>query len=225
MDTIYLHVLTVDAVIGTIWEDGPLDVLLNNAAGNFIAQTHRLSHRALDSVLNIVLHGTAYCTIACGRIARVDKEHYTVVNRPEYWGASGGLEYEAAWALGPDTGVDDLDALTYVNFLCNEDGFDPISFGSTLAAAMELYQMGVITAEETGGVALNFGSAEALTRMAELVGKGEGFGQVLGLGSKRLCEKYGMPDLRPFFDCDIRWLKHYGFVPLDVPNVAAGLVR
>ncbi|MCG8561679.1 MAG: hypothetical protein MI824_17920, partial [Hyphomicrobiales bacterium] len=62
------------------------------------------------------------CTIACGRISKVNEEHYTVVNRPEYWGASGGLEYEAAWALGAATGVDDLDALTYANFICNEQG-------------------------------------------------------------------------------------------------------
>ena len=44
---------------------------------------------------------------------------------PQYWGASGGLEYEAAWALGAANGVDDLEALTYANFLCNEDGIDP----------------------------------------------------------------------------------------------------
>ncbi len=116
-------------------------------------------------------------------------------NKPEYWGNSGGLEYEAAWALGPDTGVDDLDALTYANFLCNEDGFDPISFGSTVAAAMELYKIGAITKEQTGGIDFSFGSAEALAKAAEMVATGEGFGRDLGLGSKRLCEKYGHPEL------------------------------
>jgi NAD(P)-dependent dehydrogenase (short-subunit alcohol dehydrogenase family) len=50
-----------------IWQDGPLDVLMNNAAGNFIARAETLSPRAFDSVLNIVLHGTAYCTLAAGR--------------------------------------------------------------------------------------------------------------------------------------------------------------
>jgi len=135
------------------------------------------------------------CTIACGRISTVEKGHFSVKNKPEYWGNSGGLEYEAAWALGPDTGVDDLDALTYVNFLCNEDGLDPISFGSTVAAAMELFQAGAITTEHTGGIDLSFGGAEALVRMAELTARGQGFGKDLGLGSKRLCEKYGMPEL------------------------------
>jgi len=135
------------------------------------------------------------CTIACGRISTIDQGHFTVENKPEYWGASGGLEYEAAWALGSDCGVDDLDALTYANFLCNEDGYDPISFGSTLAAAMEMYEMGVITKEHTHGVDFSFGSAEALAKAAEWVSKGEGFGKDLALGSKRLCEKYGHPEL------------------------------
>ncbi len=57
----------VEAMMEAIWAAGPLDVLVNNAAGNFIAQTHRLSPRAVDSILGIVLHGSAYCTIACGR--------------------------------------------------------------------------------------------------------------------------------------------------------------
>ena len=149
-----------------------------------------------DGRPNLVTNAACFaCTIACGRISTVDKGHYTVVNDPKYWGASGGLEYEAAWALGNDAGVDDLDAITYANFLCNEDGIDPISFGSTVAAAMELYELGIITKEQTGGIELKFGSAEALTKMAELTARGEGFGLEIGLGSKRLCAKYGRPEL------------------------------
>ena len=135
------------------------------------------------------------CTIACGRISTIEQGHFSVQNKPDYWGASGGLEYEAAWALGADTGVGDLDALTYVNFLCNEDGIDPISFGSTVAAAMEMYGAGVLTSEQTGGIELKFGSATALVAIAELTARGEGFGLEIGLGSKRFCAKYGRPEL------------------------------
>jgi aldehyde:ferredoxin oxidoreductase len=149
-----------------------------------------------DGRPNLVTNAACFgCTIACGRISTVEGGHYTIQNKPQYWGANGGLEYEAAWALGSDTGVDDLDALTYANFLCNEDGIDPISFGSTLAAAMELYGMGVITKQHTDGVDLSFGSAKGLTWAAEVTARGEGFGLELGLGSKRLCEKYGHPEL------------------------------
>ncbi len=135
------------------------------------------------------------CTIACGRIAHIDETHFTIVNRKEYWHASGGLEYETAFAFGPLCGIDDIDALTFAGFLMNEHGMDPISFGGTLAAAMELYEMGVISDKDTDGIALKFGNPEALTVMAEKTGKYEGFGQILGLGSRRMCEKYGHPEL------------------------------
>jgi len=135
------------------------------------------------------------CTIACQRVSHIDPNHWTVRDRPEYQKAGGGLEYETAFAFGPMVGVDDIDALTFAGFLTNEHGMDPISFGGTLAAAMELYEMGVITKEDTEGVELKFGSAEALCTMIEKTGKYEGFGRVLGLGAKRLCEKYGHPEV------------------------------
>ena len=135
------------------------------------------------------------CTIACGRIAHIDPEHFTIVNRPEYRHASGGLEYETAYAFGPVVAVDDLDSLTFANYMMNEHGMDPISFGVTLAAAMELFEMGVLTKDDTDGIDLSFGSSEGLAVMAEKTGKGEGFGKELALGSKRLCEKYGHPEL------------------------------
>jgi len=151
--------------------------------------------RPTDGKANLVTNQACFgCTIACGRVSKIDETHYTVLNRPQYWGASGGLEYEAAWALGAANGVNDLEALTYANFLCNEDGYDPISFGTTVGAVMELYEMGVLTKEQLG-IEAPFGSAKALTYFAEITGKGEGFGKELALGSKRLTAKYGYPDL------------------------------
>jgi aldehyde:ferredoxin oxidoreductase len=151
--------------------------------------------RPTDGKANLVTNQACFgCTIACGRISKIDETHFTVANKPEYWGASGGLEYEAAWALGAANGVNDLEALTYANFVCNEDGFDPISFGATVGAVMELYGMGVLT-EQQLGIEAPFGSAKALAYFAELTAKGEGFGKDIALGSKRLCAKYGHPDL------------------------------
>ncbi|HEU4459378.1 MAG TPA: aldehyde ferredoxin oxidoreductase family protein [Methylibium sp.] len=134
------------------------------------------------------------CTIACGRIQKIDPAHFSVQNKPQYWGASGGLEYEAAWALGNANGVNDLDALQYANLMCNEQGMDPISFGATIGAVMELYEMGVLTKEQLG-IEAPFGSARALVQFAEMTANGEGFGKEIGLGSKRLTAKYGHPDL------------------------------
>jgi aldehyde:ferredoxin oxidoreductase len=149
-----------------------------------------------DGHQNLITNKACFgCTIGCGRIAHINKNHFSVKERQQYWHASGGLEYETAFAFGPVLAIDDIDALTFAGYMMNEHGMDPISFGVTLAAAMELYELGIIKPEETDGIPLTFGNAEALTVMAEKTGKHEGFGKMLGLGSKRLCEHYGRPDL------------------------------
>ncbi|WP_341888709.1 aldehyde ferredoxin oxidoreductase family protein [Variovorax sp. YR752] len=151
--------------------------------------------RKTDGKKHLVTNQACFgCTIACGRISKMDQGHFTVENKPQYWGASGGLEYEAAWALGAANGVNDLEALQYANLLCNEQGFDPISFGATVGAVMELYDMGVLTKEQLG-IDAKFGSAQALAYFAEITAKGEGFGKEIGQGSARLTKKYGHPDL------------------------------
>ncbi len=151
--------------------------------------------RPTDGKPHLVTNAACFgCTIACGRISKIDETHFSVKNSPQYWGASGGLEYEAAWALGAANGVGDLEALQYANLLCNEHGMDPISFGATVGAAMELYDLDILSREQIG-VDAKFGSAEALCQLVEMTAKGEGFGKELGMGSARLCAKYGRPEL------------------------------
>jgi aldehyde:ferredoxin oxidoreductase len=206
-------VLQQNAVTGQGLPAYGTQVLMNviNEAGAMPTRNHRdvqfesahaisaeamATPRKTDGHKNLLTNQACFgCTIACGRISKIDETHFSIVNKPQYRHASGGLEYEAAWALGSNTGVGDLEALTYVNFICNEQGMDPISFGATVSAAMELFELGLITKETTGGIDLKFGSAEALVKCVELTGTGEGFGKELGLGSLRLCSKYGRPEL------------------------------
>lgn len=151
--------------------------------------------RETDGKAQLVTNQACFgCTIACGRISKMDAGHFTVANKPQYWGASGGLEYEAAWALGAANGVKDLEALQYATLICNEEGIDPISFGATIGAVMELYEMGVLTKEQIG-IEAPFGSAHALAFLVEETVNGRGFGKEIGQGSKRLTAKYGHPDL------------------------------
>ncbi len=144
---------------------------------------------------NLITNGACFaCTIGCGRICHIDPLHFSVKDRPQYHHASGGLEYETAYALGAAVGVDDMDAATFAGYMCNEYGMDPISLGGSIAAAMELFDVGAISEKDTGGLRLEFGNAEMLCQLAEMTGKGEGFGRDIGLGSKLLCEKYGRPE-------------------------------
>ena len=131
--------------------------------------------------------GCFACVISCGRVSKVKD--------PKYAGEGEGPEYEAAWSLGPDCGIDNLDAVTHSNHLCNELGMDPISFGSTLACAMELFEAGLITLKDTGGVDLRWGNPDAMVEMTRKTGLREGIGNKLALGSYRLANSYGHPEM------------------------------
>ena len=131
--------------------------------------------------------GCFSCIISCGRV--------TKVTNPKYAGEGEGPEYETSWGFGGDCCIDDLDAVTKANYLCNEYGMDAISMAVTVACAMELYERGLITKEDTGGIALEWGNAEAMVEVTRLTGVGEGFGKKLALGSYRLAESCGHPEL------------------------------
>lgn len=138
------------------------------------------------------------CTIACGRVTKVTgagAARYTVHTSRKNWRmAAEGPEYENAWSLGADCGVSDQDAILMANYLCNELGMDPISMGVTIAAAMELFDRGVLT-EARCGIALRFGSGEALVRMVEATAWRRGIGDELAEGAMRLTAKLGHPEL------------------------------
>ncbi len=100
-----------------------------------------------------------------------------------------GPEYESLWALGADCGVADLRAIVRANDLCNRIGLDTISMGATLACAMELSERGFLR----GGP--RFGDADALQELVPATGMREGLGNFLAVGSRRLAEDLGRPDL------------------------------
>ncbi|MCW9040098.1 MAG: aldehyde ferredoxin oxidoreductase family protein, partial [Rhodospirillales bacterium] len=169
--------------------------------------------RPTDGKASLVTNkGCFACTIACGRIARIDRTHFSLNDKGKdshYRKPSGGLEYESAFAFAPLLGIDDLEAATFANFVCNDEGMDPISLGGSIAAAMELFEEGAITSKDTGGIEIRFGNAEALVKLAELTGKAEGFGVDIGLGAQRLCEKYG----RPEFSMTVKGQEFPGYDP------------
>jgi aldehyde:ferredoxin oxidoreductase len=158
-----------------------------NLNGNSIKEQRMLTNKACFA-----------CTIACGRVTRLPGEiadKYLVNMHPRNWRTAGeGPEYEAAWALGADTGVGDLDAVIKANWLCNDLGMDPISMGATLAAGMELYERGIIDDRHVE-LPLRFGSGDALVRMTEATAFREGFGADLAEGSKRLGDKFRHPEI------------------------------
>ena len=157
-----------------------------NFRDGYFPTADKVGGESLSATLLQRPKGCFSCVISCGRVSEV--------KNPKYQGAGEGPEYETAWSFGSDCGIDDLEAVTKANFLCNELGMDTITMGSTIACAMDLYESGVITLKDTGGIPLNFGNAEAMVEMVKKTGAREGFGDKLALGSYRMAESYGHPE-------------------------------
>jgi aldehyde:ferredoxin oxidoreductase len=87
--------------------------------------------------------------------------------------------------------VDDLNAITVANYRCNEYGLDTISAGATIAFAMECFQRGILTSDQTGGIALEFGDADLVVDLIERIARREGIGNLLAEGSRRMAEILG----------------------------------
>jgi len=105
--------------------------------------------------------------------------------------AYGGPEYESLGAFGSLCGNDDLESILVANQLCNAYGIDVISAGATIAWLMESFEKGLVTAEDTGGIDVQFGDAEAIPQLVEAIARREGFGDTLAEGSWRAAQAIG----------------------------------
>ena len=126
------------------------------------------------------------CVVRCKREVEVTEGPYPVDSR------YGGPEYETVATMGSYCGVSDLEAIARANQLCNMYGMDTIACGATIAWAMDCFEHGLLTADDTDGLELSFGNAEAMVSAVELIGKREGFGHVLGEGSTRAAQALGI---------------------------------
>lgn len=125
------------------------------------------------------------CPIRCKWVVEVNDEKYPV--DPKY----GGPEYETTGAMGSVCGIDDLRVVNRANQLCNAYGLDTIGTGVTIGLAMECFERGLIGPEDTGGLELRFGNADALLTAIEQIARREGFGNVLANGSRRAAQQIG----------------------------------
>jgi len=127
------------------------------------------------------------CPIKCGRVTEVKTGPYKIDGE--------GPEYESGWALSADCGIDNLEAVIKASNLCDDMGMDPISYGSTVACAMELFEKGKIPKTKLGKVDLRWGAADTIVDLVELTARRKGFGDEIADGSMRLAKKYGVPEL------------------------------
>ncbi len=154
--------------------------------------------------------GACYaCSVRCKKVVHIEKKEETAREASEsvYKGRArvavdplgryrvdpryGGPEYESLAALGVNLGLDDLIAICKSNEMCNYLGMDTVSLGATLAWAMECFEKGLLTLEDTGGVPLRFHDADGVVKLVEMIAYRRGVGDLLAEGSQRAARRLG----------------------------------
>lgn len=127
------------------------------------------------------------CPVRCKQVVKHESKDPMRNVDPAY----GGPEYETMGSIGSSCGIPDMVSVCKGNELVARYGMDSIGTGMTIAFAMECFERGIISKEDTGGLELRFGNTEAYLQIIEMIAKREGFGDVLAEGSYRAARKIG----------------------------------
>ncbi|HLO33883.1 MAG TPA: aldehyde ferredoxin oxidoreductase family protein [Anaerolineales bacterium] len=114
------------------------------------------------------------CVIACGRVVKLADQ-----------AKRKGPEYETIVGFGPNLLNDRLEAIVELGELCDRYGMDTISCANTIGLAFHLFEKGIITEKDTGGLTLTWGDAKAIEQLVHLIGRREGIGNLMAQGSRR----------------------------------------
>jgi aldehyde:ferredoxin oxidoreductase len=125
------------------------------------------------------------CATRCKRVVGYEGEEFNI--DPAY----GGPEFETIAHFGSNSLIDDIHIVAKANEMCNRFGIDTISAAMTITCAMDCFENGLLTLEDTDGIDLRFGNGKAILECLEKIAHRQGFGNLLAEGSKRLAEKIG----------------------------------
>jgi aldehyde:ferredoxin oxidoreductase len=154
--------------------------------------------------------GACYaCSVRCKKVVHIEKKEEAAREAAEtvYKGRAkvgvdplgryrvdpryGGPEYESLASLGVNLGLEDLIAICKSNEMCNYLGMDTVSLGATLAWAMECFEKGLLTLDDTAGVPLRFRDADGVVKLVEMIAYRRGIGDLLAEGSRRASQRLG----------------------------------
>ncbi|HEU0292501.1 MAG TPA: aldehyde ferredoxin oxidoreductase family protein [Anaerolineales bacterium] len=124
------------------------------------------------------------CVIACGRVVKLPKD---AMKRK-------GPEYETMVGFGANLLNDNLESIVDLGELCDRYGMDTISTSNILGLAFHLYEKGIITPDDTGGIELRWGDVDAIERLVRMIGRREGIGDLLAKGSRSFARHFGVEE-------------------------------
>ena len=169
-----------------------------------------LEPKTIKETLGLEKDGCYACSIRCKKVVKIG-DPWNVDSK------YGGPEYETLGALGSNCGVDDVKAVCKASEICNKYSLDTISTGVSIGFAMECYEKGILTDKDTDGIKLNFGNAEAMVKMVEMIGKREGLGDLLAEGVKRASDR--LKNLSHEFAMHVKGAE----IPMHDPRLKQGM--
>jgi aldehyde:ferredoxin oxidoreductase len=157
---------------------------VHNFRDGYLEGADAIGRESMAEQVVVRMESCYACAVSCKKVVDLE-EPYRV--DPDY----GGPEYETAVGIGSNCGVADVHAVSKASERLNALGLDSISAGGTIAFAMECFENGLLTTEDTDGLELRFGSAEAVLEMIEAIAARKGIGDLLAEGTKRAAERIG----------------------------------
>ncbi len=151
----------------------------------------------------------ARCPLHCGNMTKAEKDYQALTEGPEY---------ETLAMFGSNLGNSNIESIIMANHLCNFYGMDTISCADTIACAFELYEKGIISDKDTGGLKLVWGDHLAMVKLVEMTGKREGLGKLIGEGSNRLAAKYG-PEAKKYA-MNVKGMEFPGYDPRGIQGMS-----
>jgi aldehyde:ferredoxin oxidoreductase len=171
-------------------------------------QVDNISGSTMAETILVGTSGCFGCVAQCGRQVKITEGPYQL-------GETDGPEYESVAALGSLLLIDDLSAVSYMNYLCNAYGMDTVSTGVTLGLAHHMYEQGAIGSEDTGGPVLRWGDPEPAIQLMEMIAQREGLGDLLAEGVLAVARHFGVEELA----AQVQGLE----VPMHDPRASAGV--
>ncbi|UCE17134.1 MAG: aldehyde ferredoxin oxidoreductase family protein [Gemmatimonadota bacterium] len=188
-------------------------VRVKNFQQNQLPDSENLECENLDDV-TIGTAGCFGCQLHC--------RHRYVIKEGPYAGTyAEGPEYTTQGAFGAEQGCTDFNTVLAGNHLVNDYGLDTLETGSMIAWAMELYEKGILTDEDTDGLQLNFGNDEAVLEMIHRIGKRQGLGDILAEGPLRASERIGRDSLK--YNIQVKGMSNLHSDERPTPSLALGI--
>ncbi len=181
---------------------------LNYRMGSF-EHTAKVDAIAVRDLMRGKMEACYACSVRCKKVVHIEKkEELARETQDKLYGGKGkvgfdpfgrysvdpkygGPEYESLAAMGVNLGLDDIIAIAKSNEMCNYLGMDTVSLGATLAWAMEAFEKGLLTLEDTGGVPIKFHDADGVIKLVEMIAYRQGVGDLLAEGSQRAAKTLG----------------------------------